>query len=171
MVAKIRILKKTIFICCLFIITTAFAAHKFYVAVYQLDYISSKKELQITARLFIDDIEKVLEQKYNKKLQLATPQENNSSNELVLKYLQENCNIYINGKSYSLRYVTKEYEDNVLIVYLKCVSVPKIKKIQINNDVLVSLFPQHQNMMHINNNGNKKSMLLSADNVQQTIEF
>ena len=44
----------------LFVLSSAFTFHKFYVGVFQVDYFKEKKAVQITARLFIDDLEKAL---------------------------------------------------------------------------------------------------------------
>ena len=41
----------------LFALSSAFTFHKFYVGVFQVDYFKEKKAVQITARLFIDDLE------------------------------------------------------------------------------------------------------------------
>ena len=42
--------------------------HKFYVSVTQIDYVAKKNRVEITSRIFIDDLNKVLEKKYNKKI-------------------------------------------------------------------------------------------------------
>ena len=47
-----------------FIFSSAFTFHKFYVGVFQVDYFKEKKAVQITARLFIDDLEKALYKKH-----------------------------------------------------------------------------------------------------------
>ena len=45
------------------VLICGFSAHKFYVGVFQIDYFKEKKYIQITARLFIDDLEKALQKK------------------------------------------------------------------------------------------------------------
>ena len=63
-------MRKTIFYTILgflFLTVSAFEVHKFYVAVYQVNYAPEKKMLQITSRIFVDDLSKAIEKKYNKK--------------------------------------------------------------------------------------------------------
>ena len=55
----------------LFLTSSVFTLHKFYMAVYQINYAPEKKMLQITSRIFIDDLNKTLEKKYNKKFNLG----------------------------------------------------------------------------------------------------
>ena len=47
---------------------SAFAWHKFYVSVSQIDYVPKKKRIEITSRIFIDDLEKALTKKHKRKL-------------------------------------------------------------------------------------------------------
>ena len=59
-------MKKTILITffgLLFLSLTSFSVHKFYVALYQVNYAPEKKMLQITTRLFIDDLNNALAKK------------------------------------------------------------------------------------------------------------
>jgi len=86
-------MKKTIlytFIGVLFLCLTAFSVHKFYMAVYQVNYAPEKKMLQITSRIFIDDLNKALEKKYSKKLYLGSEKETPEGIVLLKKYFSEN---------------------------------------------------------------------------------
>ena len=66
---------KLVCILVLFVLSSAFAFHKFYVGVFQVDYFKEKKAVQITARLFIDDLEKALYKKHNKHFYITTKDE------------------------------------------------------------------------------------------------
>lgn len=86
---------------------TSFSAHKFYIGVYQLDYKSDKKQFQITSRVFIDDMEKALEDKYKKKLNLATAKENDKANEFIKAYFKEKFTVAINSKPQEMKFLAK----------------------------------------------------------------
>ncbi len=63
-------MKKTVRITLLLILfgtMTSMALHKFYVSVNQVDFVPNKKALEISSRIFIDDIDLALEKKYGKK--------------------------------------------------------------------------------------------------------
>jgi len=47
----------------LFLSLSAFAFHKFYVGVFQVEYAAEKKMIQITSRIFIDDLNNAMEKK------------------------------------------------------------------------------------------------------------
>ena len=89
---------KTSLVVVLLIISSAFTFHKFYVGVFQVDYFKEKKAVQITARLFIDDLEKALLKKYNKHFYITTKDEVADANSYIAKYLDEKLKIKINNK-------------------------------------------------------------------------
>ena len=64
-------MKKIILIGVMFLVLTSFAAHKFYIAIFQINYATEKKMLQITSRIFIDDLNKVLEKKFHTKTNIG----------------------------------------------------------------------------------------------------
>ena len=49
----------------LFLTLTSFSVHKFYVSLYQVNYAPEKKMIQITARLFVDDVNNSIGKKYS----------------------------------------------------------------------------------------------------------
>ena len=56
----------------LFLTLTSFSVHKFYVSLYQVNYAPEKKMIQITARLFVDDVNNSIGKKYKKKINLGS---------------------------------------------------------------------------------------------------
>ncbi|ESU29425.1 hypothetical protein FLJC2902T_08270 [Flavobacterium limnosediminis JC2902] len=145
--------------------------HKFYVGIYQITYSDKKKEVQITARIFIDDIEKALESKSKKKLYLATPKEIAETNGLIKSYLSEKIQLKVNGKVRNLKFLGKETEDNVLICYLTTPVTEKITSAEIYNSVLTEIYSEQQNIVHFTINGNKKSLLLTDSEPDGNVEF
>ncbi|UOK42741.1 MULTISPECIES: DUF6702 family protein [Flavobacterium] len=155
----------------LFVVLSSFALHKFYVGIYQINYSDKKKEVQITARVFIDDIEKALQTKYKKKIYLATPKEITETNELLKNYLSEKMQLTVNRKAKPLKFLGKETEDNVLICYLTTSVPEKITSMAIYNSVLTEIYPEQQNIIHFNIYGNKKSLLLTDSETEGDLEF
>jgi len=50
---------------------SSFEMHKFYVAIFQVQFVPEKKRIQITSRIFLDDLNKALEKKYHKKTSIG----------------------------------------------------------------------------------------------------
>ncbi|MBP6126917.1 DUF6702 family protein [Flavobacterium sp.] len=155
----------------LFSFLSAFTFHKFYVGVFQIDYFKEKKAVQITARLFIDDLEKALYKKHNKHIYITTKDEIAEANTLIANYLSEKLKIKINNKSQSLQFLTKEQEDNIVICYLKIPFKDNIKDLEITNTVLSDIFKEQQNLVHLNLNSNKKTLLFTNTETNQKLKY
>ena len=97
---------------------SSFGVHKFYMAIYQINYAPEKKMLQITSRIFVDDLNKALEKKYNQKFFLGTDKESAESVDLLKKYLAEKFSIKVNGELKTIHFLSKEMDGDVLISYM-----------------------------------------------------
>jgi len=73
----------------LFLTLSAFAFHKFYMGVFQVNYAAEKKMIQITSRIFVDDLNNGIEKKYHKKTYIGTEKETQADVDLLKKYLSE----------------------------------------------------------------------------------
>ena len=155
----------------LFVLTSAFTFHKFYVGVFQVDYFKEKKAVQITARLFIDDLEKALHKKHNKHFYITTKDEVPDANSYIAKYLEEKFKIKINNKIQTIQFLSKEQEENIVICYFKINFKDNIKELDITNNVLSDVFSEQQNLVHLNINGNKKTILFTNTETNQKLKY
>lgn len=155
----------------LFVLTSAFTFHKFYVGVFQVDYFKEKKAVQITARLFIDDLEKALHKKHNKHFYITTKDEVPDANSYIAKYLEEKLKIKINNKIQTIQFLSKEQEENIVICYFKINFKDNIKELDITNNVLSDVFSEQQNLVHLNINGNKKTILFTNTETNQKLKY
>ncbi len=153
------------------VLICGFSIHKFYIGVFQVDYFKEKKSIQITARLFIDDLEKALQTKYNKHFYVTTKDEIGNTNKYIEEYIKERFLVKLNNKNQTLTLLTKEQEDNIIICYLKIPFSEKIKTLELTNTILTDIFSEQQNLVHLNNNGNKKTLLFTNTNNYQKINF
>ncbi|WMW78206.1 hypothetical protein RF683_01825 [Flavobacterium sp. 20NA77.7] len=156
---------------CTLVLICGFSVHKFYVGVFQVDYFKEKKSVQITARLFIDDLEKALQKKHNKHFYITTKDEIANTNKYIEEYIKERFLVKLNNKNQTLTLLTKEQEDNIVICYIKISFSEKLKSFELTNTILTDIFSEQQNLVHLNNNGNKKTLLFTNTNNYQKINF
>jgi hypothetical protein len=148
----------------LFFVATSFGIHKFYVSIYQINYAAEKKMLQITSRIFVDDLNAVLYKKYNKKTFLGDQNESPEDIVLMKKYMLDNFSIKVNGLQKPIHYLSKEIETNVVICYFNIKDISKIKTLEVKNTVLLELNSEQQNIIQSTIYGEKQSLLLTEDN-------
>ncbi len=150
---------------------SAFDFHKFYVSIYQINFNQKDKRLEITSRIFIDDLNAVLKLKYNKKTTISENSATPEDIELMKKYLSENFSIKVNGILKAINFLSNEIEPNVLICYFNIKDVTKIKTLEIKNTALFDLNSEQQNIMQTTIFKKKKSLLLTLDNPKEIIKI
>lgn len=150
---------------------SSFAMHKFYMAIYQINYAPEKKMLQITARIFADDLNKALEKKYNKKTFLGSGKESIESEQLLKKYLAENFSLKVNGQSKPINLLSEEMDGDVLVCYLSIKDISKIKSLEIYNSVLTEYFAEQQNIVNVTAFNVKKSFLFTETSTKQVLNY
>lgn len=125
-------------------------AHKFYVSVTNIRYSETEQTLQITTRVFIDDLEAVLLERYGVTTSLATDNEVDEANTYIEKYLNQKMVFKVNGKHVPYTFLGKEYETDIAICYLELPIGPlaEISTLEIQNDVLTDMFEEQQNVVH-----------------------
>ncbi|MBF4487464.1 MULTISPECIES: DUF6702 family protein [unclassified Flavobacterium] len=156
----------------LFLSLTAFSFHKFYMGVFQVNYAAEKKMIQITSRIFIDDLNNGMEKKYHQKTYVGTDKETQADIDLLKKYLAENFTIKINGQSKPITFLSKEVEANdVLVCYSRIKDINTFKTIEISNTILVDWNAEQQNITHISAFGTKKSVLFTESSRKELLKY
>jgi len=151
------------FIIPLFAFTTL---HKYYISVTQINYIEEKQSVQITSRIFIDDFENILRQRYDDNITLAGKEEPKTINTFIEKYLKEKIAIKINNKETIITFIGKEYEGDIMRCYLEIEGVESIQSIEISNKILFDLFEDQQNIVKTKINSKQKSVIQTyQDNI------
>lgn len=149
---------------------SSFSIHKFYVSLYQVDYAREKKMLQITSRIFIDDLNNSIDKKYGKKIQLGSENETDADLLLFKKYFSEKFTIKVNGQLKPVQFLSKEMEGDVLICYFKIKDIYKIESLEIYNAVITEGNSEQQNIMHFSILGVKNTLLFTESSPKGVIK-
>ncbi|MDO6597780.1 peptidase E [Oceanihabitans sp. 2_MG-2023] len=147
------------------------AIHKYYVSVTKIEYVKEKEAIQIISRVFIDDFERLLRERYDENITLDVEDELSTINMYIERYLNEKIQIHINQKPTAFNFLGKEYEDEILIFYLEIEGIKEIQSFQITNTVLMDLFEEQENIIRTNINGKNKSILLRNGNAKGVLNF
>ncbi len=159
-------MKKIILYGLFFLTLMSFSVHKFYVAIFQINYATDKKMLQITSRIFSDDLNTILYKKYNEKTHLGEKTQTDQDIVLMQKYILNNFQIIVNGELKQIQYLSYELEGNVIICYFRIKDIQKIKSIEVKNTVLFDLKSEQQNIIQTTIYGKKHSFLLTETNAK-----
>ena len=147
------------------------AVHKFYVSATDIQYSEESESLQIISHVFIDDLEKLLKERYNDELFLLNEDEHPDADAFIERYFQDKISIMVDGKEKQLNYIGKEYDNDQLLVYLEVKDVKPFKNIWVENGVLTDLFPEQKNVVKVDHKGKIKSLLLSRNDLSGSLNF
>ena len=156
---------------CFTFILSSFIIHKFYVSIYQIDHNISKKRIEITSRIFIDDLNKVLTKFANQKTQIGEPTQTQKDLVFFKNYMSEKFKININGKSKNLIYKSQEIIGDQLVCYFIITDIPKIKSLEIENTALFEIDIAQQNIINAVVNKKKQSFILISNKPKGMLKF
>lgn len=146
--------------------------HPVHVSVTEIEYSEKNKSLQITSRIFIDDLELSIQKKLNQEsLDLLVPKNGLTTNQLVSAYLNEHFKIKLDGKQAKINYITHEIEDLAIICYLEIENVKKIKTLEVTDTVIQETHADQSNLVHITYKGPVKSFRLVRDKPTEALQF
>jgi len=123
---------------------TSLVAHKYYVSITEIEFVKEKKSVQIITRIFIDDFQRLLQERYDDTLELDNGQDEEKIDQYIEKYLTSKFKIEINNKEKALNYIGKEYDNDIVYCYFEIEKISKIKTFKIENTTLFDLFSEQK---------------------------
>lgn len=145
--------------------------HKYYISVTQIDYIKENQSVQIISRIFIDDFERLLRERYDESITLAEKDEPAIVDLYIEQYLSEKIKIKINNEDVNFVFIGKEYDADIVRCYMEIEDVTYIKTFEISNQVLFDIFEEQQNIVKTKINSKQKSFILIPQNANAVLNF
>ena len=164
-------LKTIIFCLLIFTLFSGFVVHKFYVSTTKVEYAKEKKSIQIISKIFVEDLEQVLQERYSSRVQLDPKKETDLDQSYLLNYISQKLKFKINEKEAQLIYIGKEYDIDILNIYFEIEDVDSLESIRIENKILIDLFPEQQNIIHFSNEKNKRNLILDKNHPTGLLNF
>jgi len=146
-------------------------AHEYYVSVTEIEFVKDQQSVQIVSRVFVDDFEKMLRERYDESITLDIGKDETQIDAYTQRYLRAKLKISINNKPQSFEFLGKEYEDDIVYFYLEITDIPEINTFEIVNQVLFETFQDQQNLVKTKINSKNKSFMLFAQNDKGVLNF
>ena len=90
---------------------------------------------------------------------------------LISKYIEDNFYVAINSKNTSYSYLGKEYDNDIVYLYLEIANIKKIKSIEVTDTMLMDYFPNQKNIVKLKANDSKKTLFLTKDKNKESYTF
>jgi hypothetical protein len=145
--------------------------HPIHISLCEIHHNSASGQVEITHKIFIDDLQEALEKQYKVRTHLATPKEHPDSERLIEQYLQKQFQCKINGQPLRWKYIGREYEVDACWIYLEAEQTLPVQSVEVRNAVLLELFDDQVNFVHVKTVGGLKSLRLSSNNDRGSVGF
>jgi hypothetical protein len=145
--------------------------HPFFVSVTEMNFNEKSKNLEISCKLFIDDLQNALKQNYKKSIDLANEKQESENNKIINDYLTKHLSISADAKAIGLKFIGFERESESVFCYFEATNVTTPKKVVITNKILHDYKQEQINIMHVVVNGNRKSTKTDLQSAQATLSF
>jgi hypothetical protein len=154
------------------LITTVIFFHPFFVSVVQIDQNTKEKSLEISVRIFAEDLEATLKKfGNNTKLDLQHPTDKAAVDKLVNAYLQSKLQLKVDGKPVAMHYIGYEQRLESIWVYLEVENVTSLKKLDVNCNLLYEFEQKQANIIHVKAAAGDKSFKLDNPKTSTSFEF
>lgn len=142
-----------VFAALLLSLTSAAPAHKFHFSFTEINQNQQMNSLEITIRIFTDDLENILKSEEDPYIRLGDERESPNANHLIENYLNEHFHLLINGQASQLRFLGKEVDYDITFCYLELPQVPPTNSMTIKNTILFESFEDQLNRVRVEFNG------------------
>ncbi|MEM6643334.1 MAG: DUF6702 family protein [Bacteroidota bacterium] len=132
------------------ILLFSFLLHPFHVSVTDVKYKADQKSLQISSRIFLDDLELALrETSGDQSLDITDPDDWEQVKTELKQYVLERISLEDQkGKVFTLKYVGAEIEEDVMWCYMEIEKVKRLSLIKVTNSILHEIWADQENLVH-----------------------
>lgn len=153
------------------VLLTSFSVHPYYMSVTEFEYKSAEKEVQVSCKIFTDDLEETLKGSLKQKVDILSPSAKKENEQLLDTYLQQHLKLYLDGKAVAMEMIGFEKEGEAVWIYLVTKNTAAFKTATVFNDLLYSYKPEQINIIHFKNRNERKSHRLNYPDKQVTMSW
>ena len=163
--------KKLLLLIAVILPLCAFTAHKYYFSVTQADYDAKSKSLKIVTRVFYDDLQKVFQERYDKSIRVDASYDQQKLDGYIKRYFEQKFIVTVNGEERSIHYLGHKDEVDYVVCFIEVENIKNLKTVSIENTLLMDLFPDQKNVVHLHAGTTKKSFLLTRENDKAVLKL
>ena len=138
--------------------------HPVHVSVTNIEYMESEKRFEVSFKLFYDDFETIISDKYNVQLQLGTETRLANEDIYFLMYINERFQLSADGKILHPSFKSRRMNDDSIWLYFYFERITPAKKIEVRNSLMMDLFPDQKNLVIFKSKGLEKGYILKSKN-------
>ena len=135
--------------------------HPLFVSVTEINHNAQDKTLEISCKVFTDDLE----------IDLFTVKDKAAANKAISDYFRKHLALKADGKAVQMELIGFEREGDATWSYFQVPNISSVKKIEVDNNILYEASDQEINLMHVTVNKDRKSTKIDYPDVHAVFEF
>lgn len=153
------------------ILSTFLVVHPFHVSVSDVNYNRETGTVEITHKIFLDDLENALNRSSESKVDIIKSAAKSELNDRLVNYLNNHFSINIDGEKIPLDFIGSEIQADAIWIYQESPAIKGFSEISVKNTVLFEMFEDQTNLVHIKNGKSTKSLRLYDKNSKGEVKF
>jgi hypothetical protein len=154
----------------LFLNTALF--HPVHVSLSNIDIFPDTGEITVSIKLFADDFQSIVNQKYNTKLQLFEGVEPGKDIFFINRYIDSSFVLTINGKEIAgLGYLRNQMNEGAIWLFYQHASGEKIESLSVSNCLMCDLYQDQTNLVIITVGDKQNGYRLNNKNREISVKF
>jgi len=137
----------------------------------EIDYNDQAQTLEISLKVFADDLEKTLEKQGAIGLNIGYNNEHEKTDLYIERYLKNTFTLEVNGEVYDYKFLGKQVEFNDTWCFIEAENVPQIESLSIENTIFMEMFDEQINLIHVRVGEQQKSLRLTRRKPQKELTF
>jgi hypothetical protein len=145
--------------------------HPFYIAVTEINLNTSDKTLEVSCKMFADDLEQIIEKNNHAQLDIASEKDKANFDKYLPAYVKSHLGLTIDGKAANLSYIGFEKEKESAYCYFQVENISSVKKLDVFDSLLQDFTSEQINIIHVTVNGKRQSTKLDYPEKNASFSF
>ena len=138
--------------------------HKFYLSVTQMEFDADKNRITAISRVFVDDLEETLRQRYDVHLALGTDREDAMASFYISRYVEQKLIVEMNNHPLKFTFAGFTYQNDQIVLLSEFSVIPSDEyEIKVTNALIADAYSEQQNLVHFRMNQKKQSEVLTKE--------
>ena len=125
--------------------------HPIYTSMTEIDYNQNRNALEISVKIYADDLEKILSREKGERVEIGTDREHPKASEYLLDYLEKHLKLEVNNEKVNYNFVGRENGGRAdmfaMYIFLEVLDVTPFEFIKVNNSILIDELPTQLNFI------------------------
>ena len=148
------------------------AFHPLHVSICEIDHDQKRNTLEITARVFVDDLEAEIRSETGiSDLDIIYDLDQEKRDLQLQQYFEKHLVVSLSGRESSIKYLGSEEESGAMFCYLEIANVEALGNIRVKYDVLLDFYDDQVNLVHISQGDKVKSLKMDPGTPEGEMDF